>query len=197
MAKLPVKPIKVGPAELSWVYVNGDGSLNDLKEPPAYEYKATALLTPERAKPYIEQIESFWKEYAGTKKAKSYGYKVNEETGLVEFTFKTNTVFKQKDGTEKPVIVRIFRANGQEITNQFHEAQKKVANGSEGVVHGSMAIYDRKTGAGVTLYLTAIQFTKFVEFAGAVDVEALETAEDDGLGTDDGLEVDENPNINI
>jgi len=53
-----------------------------------------------------------------------------------------------------------------------------------------MAIYDRNAAArGITLYLSALQFTKFVEYTGAVDVQA-ETTEDDGLGGDaDGLDV--------
>ena len=188
LAKLPTKPFKVGPGELSWVYLNGDGSLNELKVPPAYEYKATVLMTAERAKPYIKEIQDFWKAYSPTKKAKSLGYKLNEETGMYEFTFKTNTSFKQKDGTERPVVVRVFRANGSEITKPFHEKQLKAANGSEGIVHGTMAIYDRPSGGGVTLYLTAVQFTKFIEYTGGVDVEAVEE-EDDGLDINDGLDV--------
>ena len=199
MAKLPTRPFKVGPAELDWVYLNGDGALNTLKEPPAYEYKATVVMTPERAAPYIQEIKEFWNEYTSKKKAKSLGYKENEETGMIEFTFKTNASFKQKDGSEKPAVVRIFRANGQEITNPFHQAEKKTANGSEGIVHGTMAIYDRPSGGGVTLYLTAVQFTKFVEYQGSVQVEAVAEAEDDGLDTEDGLDVTsqsaETPNI--
>ena len=207
MAKLPTKPFKVGPAELRWLFLNGEGSLNDMGDTPRYEYKATAVLPKDKAQPFIDQLEAFWLEYNSGKKvkAKSLGYKIEEDeegnpTGMVTFTFKTNTKFLKSDGSESPAVVRVFRANGQEITKQFHDAEKKAANGSEGIVHGTMAIYDRNAAArGITLYLSAVQFTKFVEYAGAIDVEAVADA-DDGLDGEDGLDVQpqvpsETPNI--
>ena len=188
MAKLPTRPFKVGPAELRWIFINGDGSLNQLKEPPAYEYKATAVMSEEAAKPFQDQILEFWNEYTTKKQPKSVGYKKNEE-GKVEFTFKTNTSFKQKDGSDRPVKIRVFRANGSEITDDYHSRELKAANGSEGIVHGTMAIYDRPSGGGVTLYLSAIQFTKFIEYSGGVDVAPIDEEVDDGLGSDDGVNV--------
>ena len=159
---------------------------------PRYEYKATAVLPKEDAQPFIDQLNQFWLEYNGgdekkAAKVKSLGYKEDED-GNITFTFKTNTSFVQKDGSEKPAVVRVFRGNGQEITDSFHAAEKKAANGSEGIVHGVMAIYDRNAAArGVTLYLSAVQFVKFLEYSGSVDVSAV-TEEDDGLGGD-GLDV--------
>ena len=196
MAKLPTIPFKVGPAELSWVYINGDGAPNDMGDVLKYEYKATAILPLEKAKPFMEQLDAFWLEYNHGKKAKakSIGYKeevddAGEKTGMVTFTFKTNTTWKNKKGEESPTIVRVFRGNGTEITRDFHAAERKTGNGSEGIIHGTAAIYDRNAAArGVTLYLSAIQFTSFKEYAGAVEVEAI-TEEDDGLGGDDGLNV--------
>ncbi len=195
MAKFPTKPFKCGPAELRWIFINGDGSLNELKTPPAYEYKATAVLPRDKAQPFMDQLDAFWLQYNGGKKvkAKSLGYKIEEDeagepTGMVSFTFKTNTAFKQKDGTEKPTVVRVFRGNGTEITRDYHAADKKAGNGSEGILHGTMAIYDRPAAKGVTLYLSAIQFTKFVEYSGSVDVSSV-TEEDDGLGGEDNLDI--------
>jgi len=195
MAKLPTKNIKVGPAELRWVMINGEGSLNDMGDTPRYEYKATAILPLDKAKPFMDELDKFWLEYNGGKKvkAKSMGYKIEEDeegnkTGMVTFTFKTNTKFVKADGTEQPTVVRVFRANGQEITKQFHEAEKKAANGSEGILHGISAIYDRNAAArGITLYLSAVQFTKFIEYQGSVQVESVGDV-DDGLD-DDGLDV--------
>ena len=195
MAKLPTKSFKVGPAPLSWVFINGDGSLNDMGDKPKYEYKATAILPKDKAQPYIDQLEAFWLDYNGGKKvkAKSLGYKFveneeGEETGDVTFTFKTNTHFKQKDGTEKPTVVKVFRGNGADITTAFHNAEKKAGNGSEGVLHGTMAIYDRNAAArGITLYLSAVQFTKFQAYQGSVEVETYDT--DDGMDINDGLDV--------
>jgi hypothetical protein len=42
----------------------------------------------------------------------------------------------------------------------------------------------------VTLYLTAVQFTKFVEYSGRVDVEAVDDVDD---GLDDGMGLDVTP----
>ncbi|RLF61868.1 MAG: hypothetical protein DRN33_06325 [Thermoplasmata archaeon] len=199
MAKLPTKPFKVGPANLQWVFINGDGSTNDMGDVPKQEYKSTAVLPLAQAQPYIDDLDAFWLSYNGGKvvKAKSLGYKyqeneAGEKTGFVTFTFKTNTAFTQKNGTVKPTVVKVFRGNGAEITDAFHSMEKKASNDSEGIVHGTMAIYDRNAAArGITLYLAAVQFTKFDEYAGTVDVEAQETDEDDGLGGggEDGLDV--------
>lgn len=204
MAKLPTKGFKVGEAQLNWIFINGDGATNDMGDTPKQEYKATAILPKDKAQPFIDELEAFWLEYNGGKKvkAKSLGYKEQEDeagnkTGMVTFTFKTNTSFKMKDGTEKPTIVKVFRGNGVEITDAFHAAEKKAGNDSMGIVHGTMAIYDRNAAArGITLYLAAVQFTKFVEYVGSINVEAA-TEEDDGLGGDDGLDVQpvETPNI--
>lgn len=196
MGKLPSQAFKVGPAELNWIFINGDGALNDIGDAPRYEYKATARLPLAQAKPYMAQLEAFWLEYNGGKpsKAKSIGFKEEEvegkPTGFVTFTFKTSTAFAQKDGTEKPTIVRIFRGNGAEITKDYHAAEKKASNESTGLLHGTMAVYDRNAAArGITLYLSAVQFTKFVEYTGAVSVDAVETEDDDGLDTGDNLDV--------
>jgi hypothetical protein len=157
MAKLPSKPFKIGPGELRWTFINGEGSLNDLQEPPVYEYKSTIVLPKEEAQPYIDAIKTFWDEYAGpNKKAKSWPWK-EQDDGTVTFTFKTRTSFQNKDGSERPVVIRVFRANGQEITDVFHSKEMKAANGSEGILHGTMSIFDRPANKGVTLYLQAVQ----------------------------------------
>ena len=197
MGKLPSKTFKVGPANLQWTFINGDGATNDMGDEPRQEYKSTAILPKDKAQPYIDQLEEFWLAYNDGKKvkAKSLGYKEQEDedgnkTGMVTFTFKTNTTFKQKDGSEKPVVVKVFRGNGADITEPFHAAEKKADNDSEGIVHGTMAIYDRNAAArGITLYLSGVQFTKYVPYTGGIEVEAV-TEEDDGLDTGDGLDVE-------
>ena len=159
MAKFPSKGFKVGPANLQWTFINGDGATNDMGDVPKQEYKSTAVLPLAQAKPYMDELDAFWLEYNNGKKskAKSLGYKeqedeAGEKTGFVTFTFKTNTAFKQKDGTEKPTIVKVFRGNGADITAGFHAGAKKSGNDSEGIVHGTMAIYDRNAAArGITL----------------------------------------------
>ena len=197
MAKLPTKGFKIGPAQLSWIFINGDGSLNDMGDKPKYEYKATTILPLDKAQPYIDALNDFWADYNSGKKvkAKSLGYKIEEndageKTGMVTFTFKTNTTWKNKSGEEHPTVVKVFRGNGADITDAYHSSSKKAGNGSEGIVHGTMAIYDRNAAArGITLYLSALQFVKFVEYTGGVSVEAV-TDEDDGLDSGDGLNVE-------
>ena len=190
MAKYPTTAFKSGKGPLSWIFINGDGATNDMGDVPKQEYKSTSILPLAEAKPYMDQLDAFWLEYNNGKvaKAKSLGYKEietdGEKTGFVSFTFKTNTTFKQKDGSEKPVIVKVFRGNGQDITSAFHEKELKASNDSEGIVHGTAAIYDRNAGArGVTLYLSAVQFTKFIEYVGSVDVADEGGDDDDGLGS--------------
>lgn len=103
-------------------------------------------------------------------KAKSLGYKVEEDeagypTGLVTFTFVINTSFKMKDGTEEPTVVKVFEEKGTDITDIFHASEKKAGPGSVGVIHGFMKIYDNDTeNRGIKLYLSAIQFTRFIDF---------------------------------
>ena len=189
MAKvtLPKVPFKVGPATLQWIFINGDGSLNDMGDEPRYEYKATAVLPGDKAQPFIDTLKQLWKDYEGKAKPKSLGYReeVDEEgntTGNITFTFKTNVSYTDRKGHEHATVVRVFRANGQEITDDFHDNNMKAANGSEGVIHGVAAVYDRNAAArGITLYLSAVQFTKFIEYTGNVNVEALATEADDGL----------------
>ena len=188
---LPKRKFKVGPGNLSWIFINGDGALNDLGEVEKYEYKATLTLPEEEAKPYIEQLEALWEEYTNGKKVKAttLGFKYEEDdegerTGNVNFTFKTNVEYADRKGNLHPSVVKVFRANGQEITENYHATEKKAANGSQGILHGTAAVYENKANKGITLYLAAVQFTKFVEYTGAVDVEAVTGDVDDGLSTD-------------
>jgi len=197
MAKLPTSPFKVGPANLQWNFLNGDGATNDMGDTPKQEYKSTAILPLAQAKPFMAQLDKMWLDYNGGKKtkAKSMGYReieneAGDKTGEVSFTFKTNTGFTQKDGSIKPVVIKIFRGNGADITADYHAAEKKAANESEGIIHGTAAIYDRNAAArGITLYLSAVQFTKYVPYVGAMDVEAVTEDTDDGLDSEDGLDV--------
>ena len=58
--------------------------------------------------------------------------------------------------------------------------------------YGTASIYDRnKAARGVTLYLSAVQFTKFIEYQGAVDVSAVPDVEDDGLELQADLIIDD------
>jgi len=187
------KTIKTPIGELRWVFITGDGSFNEMSGND--EYRVSVVLPKEKALPLIKEIKSFFVENFGEKaKPKSLGYKPEEdengdETGNYIFTFKTRVYFNKKDGSKQKVVIRVFRANGEEITKQYHAKELLAANGSEGIVYGVMSPYEKNKMKGVSLYLQAVQFTKFKEYTPIANVEAVENA-DDGLEVvDDGLGV--------
>ncbi len=144
------------------------------------QYSITLELTPVEAKPLLDEIEAIWNESGIKKQMKSAGYKTNEETGNIEFNFKTNATFA--DGTKNSV--GIFDSKGKK-TNL---GDKLLGNGSKGRVKGVASTYESGANAGVTLYLNAIQITKFVEYEGGDSFEALKEGESDGFS---GIELED------
>ena len=109
------------------------------------------------------------------------------KTGNTVFQFKTGTKFK--DGA--PKIIKTFNSKGAEVAL----GDKKIGNGSRGRIQGSMGIYEVKSkqgatmGAGVTLYLDGIQISKFVQWVGGPQFDAIEGEEDtfEGVGDMGGI----------
>jgi hypothetical protein len=181
---------KIGRGGLEWVQYEGPGkeSLSGVMQ-----YLATLLLSGDEAETLKEIINDFWKENKPKgKKPKSLGYyahriktaevddddaPIYEETGKTAFIFKTGVAYR--DG--KPKVIKIYNAKGNEVNLQG----KKIGNESEGFISGAMDIYAIKTGeAGVSLYLNAIQLTKFDEYTGGD--AGFEAADGDGwTGEDD------------
>jgi hypothetical protein len=83
----------------------------------------------------------------------------------------------------KPNIVKTLRANG----NAINLGDKKIGNGSVGIIHGSVGINAFAGNEGLAFYLNAIQITKFVEYTEADAVEAEDLGTDEGL---DGIDMD-------
>jgi len=189
MAKTPQMNIAVGPAQLMWIYISGQGKpgLN------AGEFKYTATLRfpdAKSAKPFTDQIAAFWKDNkpTGATRAKTNGVKkvmrptgeldeddapIMEETGEIDIVFSTATSWP--DG--KPKVIKVLNAKGQELAL----GERKIGNGSVGVVHGIAKIYDREDGKGVSLFLNAVQLKKYVEYTDTIDAADISGDDEDAF----------------
>jgi hypothetical protein len=94
----------------------------------------------------------------------------NEVEGKFEITAKTNA--ETKDGT--PKTVRMFDAKGKPV-------KAKVGEGSRVKVSVSPDGYDSNLGAGLSLYLNAVQIIELCEFGGG-------NAGSYGFGEEEGYE---------
>lgn len=188
--------------ELAWVNISGEGKENLSGK---MQYLASLILDPKNVpahKAFIDQIDEFWADnkpaFMGKRKPKSIGYYFSDPLrdaegqpikdeedkikydpeGRVTVAFKTATTFP--DGSTK--LVRVFNAKNKEVAL----GNKKIGNGSIGFVSGAMDIYEvtdnkkKAIDAGVTLYLDAIQLTKFVEYSADTGFEARDEEEEDG-----------------
>ena len=195
--------MKTAVGELMWVSISGEGK-EDLQGRP--KYQATVVVSKADAKKLQDEVMKHWEDNRpkAVKAPKSTGWyphkiktdKIDPDTdkaiydedpeGRVEFRLKTNTVWP--DG--KVVHVATLRPNG----NPINLGDKEIGNGSKGALVGSYGIYLVKTpkgaitDAGITMYLTKVQLTKFVAYEGDNGPEeAIETDGDDGL---DSIDVD-------
>lgn len=173
--------------ELRWVYINQGGVDTSLaKDGSKMQKQANVVMNAEDAKEAITQLENFWaavKAEAGIKVAKprSLGIKeckdpeTQEPTGDIQFCFKTNAYLP--DGKDAPIA--IFNAKGEKVSL----GDKKIGNGSIGIIHGEAALYEFAGTYGITLYLKAIQIVKLVEYTGTeVQAEDLTIHYPDAYG---------------
>ena len=188
-------------APLMWVCINNAGKPNMSGK---LEFLASILLDPKNDvahQAFIDKIDTFWEDNRPKtkKKPKSTGYYLNDflldedgekqyddddkalkdPNGKVIVVFKTGTTYK--DGKAK--VIRIRNAKNNEVAL----GSKSIGNDSIGRIAGAMDTYvtyrpDSKVvaDAGVTLYLDAIQLTKFVEYSGG-DTGFEEDDEEDGF----------------
>lgn len=183
MAKTLKVPFKTPIGELRWVNISAQGADQSMaKDGSKMQKVATIYLTGDQKEAVITELQRIWEAFKteqGLKKGvlpKSTGYRFvtdedGNETGEVSLCFKTNVKFP--DGTEN--VVKVLNPKGQEI----NLGDRKIGNGSRGVIHGEAAYYDAQGTKGITLYLKAIQLTKFVEYQQNVDAEDL-SAEGEG-----------------
>jgi len=160
---------------LSWVFIDGEGKLNELSE--KHEFCATVTMSKALAQPLIDNIHALWdssrekKAYedamASAKPAMKqkfelrFGYKevlddADVPTGDVSFQMKTGTAFP--DGS--PVKIRTYNARAKKVVL----GDTKIGNGSEGKVSGTISTYGKATNYGVGCYLSAVQIMKLVPY---------------------------------
>lgn len=193
MAKSVKVSFKSPLGELRWVNI-GQGGIDTSMEKDGSKMQkvASVYLTGEAKDKAITELNTIWENFKtelGLKKgvqAKSTGYKIvidketGEETGEISLNFKTNAQFK--DGKENNI--RIYNSKGVEVDL----GDKKIGNGSIGIIHGEAAYYDAAGSKGITLYLKAIQLKSFVEYTENID--ALDISEDgdfQGVNEDGGI----------
>lgn len=183
-------------ADLMWIFIDAPGK--PAMDPTKPNRKLASLYADEKAaQPLIDAIDEFWDDNKGKGwKCKSKGYtpekvlkeggdKGNEDdyvkSGRIIFNFWTGANWP--DGNDR--VIDIYNAKG----NKVSLGSKKIGNGSKGAISGTMAIYDSGLASrGVTLYLNAIQLTKFVEFSQDAGFGAQEEDEDAFMGVDSEFE---------
>lgn len=190
MSKANVQTISSPKGELMWLFITGEGKKQiDKNKPNKFEASVRFKDDDPELLKFEKEVKAFWKENKPTPKAtlSSTGIKkeyIKNDDGDKEYTgyslivFKTGVTFP--DGKAK--VITVHNAKGDKV----NMGDKLIGNGSIGYILGAMAVYpDQGSGAGVTLYLNAVQLTKFVEYTGGV-----ETVEDegwDGSDLDDGI----------
>jgi hypothetical protein len=150
---------------LKWVFISGRGrkNLNGVEE-----FTASVEVPIAEAKEAMESIDALWaaEKPKGAKEPKSTGYRVSEDGKTVSFTLKTKTTYPNGEGKQ----VRVFNAKAEQI---ILPDNTRIGNGSRGRLSGVAAVYDAGVAArGVTLYLDAVQLTKFVEYKEGSDFGA-------------------------
>jgi hypothetical protein len=166
---------------LAWVFITGAGK-KDLNGNDRF----VASLEFNKDDPALKQLEAqvmaFWEanKPSGAKLPKSTGVKVVKDkdgnpTDTRSVNFWTGTT--NQDGSTR--TIKTYNAKAVEV----NLGNKKIGNGSRGAISGTMAIFDQGVAnRGVTLYLNAIQITKFVEYQ---DGPGFVAADEDGWTGED------------
>jgi len=158
--------------DLMWVFITGNGK-KDLNDKDRFVASVSLPEDSAQAQRITAEVDAFWEanKPKGSKKAKSTGIRIEEDkegnpTGNILVNFWTGTSFP--DGKAK--VIKTMNSRGAEVSL----GDKKIGNGSRGAISGVMDIYVNGPNKGVTLYLNAIQITKFVEYAADAGFEAQE-----------------------
>ena len=198
MAK-PYLQFKTPVVDLEWVTIIGDGKPNMGGD--KFFYTATAVFNEATATSMAKEFQEFWlanrPKGALAKQKKPMIKPLMVKTDDVDEDGDPIKVHKTNDAGEKlftlqaktgvvdykgkPSTIAVLNSKGKKV----NLGDKEIGNGSRGVIHGSVGIYNVDGSSGLTYYLNKIQLTKFVEYeAGGTEVEDLGD-ETEGL---DGLE---------
>lgn len=189
---------------LMYVNISGQGKQNYNQD--GYNYVATNFLSGQAAEDMKAKIDAVLGEVPKGKNVKSKGYRQvykdsdgkyfvettnrkadldngDEETEYTAFGFVTATTWK--DGNPKKI--KVYNAKAQPVDL----GEKRVGNGTIGSISGNMQRFDRGRDVGVSLFLNAIQISKFVEYEGDDGFEATEDGDFVGVDEDTGFEMGE------
>lgn len=164
--------------QLMWIFIDPPGK-PDLNGKPRFVASLYVEKDSDECKALEKCIDDFWDDNKPKgSRCKSKGYRevmipdpdfdgdkadapqVPMDPPIMAFNFWTGTTYQ--DGNTRKLD--IYNAKGTKVSL----GGKKIGNGSKGAISGNMDIYDNGPAArGVTLYLTAIQLTKFVPYEGA------------------------------
>ena len=173
--------------ELRWVFIDGEGK-EDLNGRPRYTASLVLKEDSPEAKKLLAAIDDFWEtnKPKGANKPKSTGVhpvtdtgrRDGNPTGYLSFDFWTGTSFQGKNGEQEQKVVKVYNAKAAQVDL----CGKKIANGSRGAISGSLGLYNNGPNKGVTLYLSAVQLVKFIEYA-EDSFEAVADADDEDAFT--------------
>lgn len=179
----PTKRLVTPKGDLAWVFITGEGR-KDLNGNDRFVASVKYPNGADELAKVQAEIKEFWDENKpkGKGKPKSTGVKVEtdkegEETGFTLVNMWTGTTFPNGN----PKVVKTYNSKGAEVSL----GSKSIGNGSVGSLSGTMAIYENGPNVGVTIYLNAVQLSKFVEFSQDAGFEADDEEGFTGLeGTD-------------
>lgn len=190
MAKSDLVPVTTPKGELHYVNISGQGKENYNED--GYEYTATVYIPKADCQELMAKCDEVIGEVPKGKNLKSKGYREllkdeegklffptsnrseGEPSGIIAFPFKTGTTFA--DGKTKKISV--FNKDAQKI----NLGDRKIGNGSIGKISGKLKRNENGKDISCSLYLHAIQLTKFVEY---VDDAGFEAEEGDFEGVED------------
>lgn len=171
----PLTKVVTPVGELNYVQISGKGKKNYNED--GFNYVATVSLTGDDAEELKGKIDEVLGAVPKGKTIKSVGYRkvykdaegkkfsptsnrkvtdTDTETDETAFTFTTATTF----GEGKPKKIGVFNSKAQKVSL----GEKKVGNGSIGCISGAMQRFERGKEVGVSLFLNAIQLTKFIPY---------------------------------
>lgn len=194
MPKALITPV----GEFHWAFI-GAGSYqnNEFDDSKPEKNVKTITLHLQKdstaCKNLTEMLDKIWADAVDEKRLKkstkpsSPIYKELEDddgdlTGIIAFRFKTNAFYKEKE-----VKIPIYNAQGIEVSL----GNENIGNGSRGAVHFTTNVYEFGGKYGLSLYLAAVQLTKFVAYK-QVDIETSSIEDEEGDNFT-GNEVNDSP----
>lgn len=188
--------------ELWYCQIAGQGKKNYNED--GYVYTATVHLTGDAAESLKDKIDEVLGEVPKGKTIKSVGYREvfkaadgkffsetknrkfgdedgDEKTDRTAFTFSTNTTFD--DGRTAKVDV-YNSGKGLPKPKKIDLGSRGIGNGSLGAISGVMERFEKGKEVGVSLFLKAVQITKYIEYSGDAGFDSQEDGDFEDVESD-------------